>query len=274
MIRIPDHIKRLRPYKAGKPISELAREKGLTKIVKLASNENPLGPSPKAVAALKKAPIDWHRYVNPGSPELIAALAQKYHKKSDQLIAGSGSDSLLNGIIMAFTSEGDEVLTSEGTFIGIYVNTYKLNRKLVKVPLKNYAYDLDAIARAVTSNTRVIYLANPNNPTGSMITKAEFESFMAGIPKEILVVLDEAYAAYAADNDDYPDGLTYDYDNLVTVRTLSKVYGLAGLRIGFAAGPAELIGEMYKVRLPFEPNLLAQTVAIATRTMMLFLQKR
>jgi len=263
MIRIPDHIKKLRPYKAGKPISELAREKGLTKIVKLASNENPLGPSPAAVAALAKAPTDWHRYVNPGSPELLAALAEKYNKRPDQLIAGGGSGSLLNCIVMAFTSENDEILTSEGTFIGIYVNANKLNRCLVKIPLKNYAYDLDRIAASVTAATRIIYLANPNNPTGSMITRSEFERFMTLVPDNILVVLDEAYAAYAADHDDYPDGLTYDYKNLLTVRTLSKVYGLAGLRVGFAAGPPELITELYKVRLPFEPNLLAQTTAIA-----------
>ncbi len=263
MIDIPENIKNLRPYKAGKPIEELAREKNLSRIVKLASNENPLGASPKALEAVENACSGLHRYVDPGATELVAALAGKHNRKPGQIICGHGSDSLLADLINAFTVEGDEVLTSEGTFIGIYVSTNKLGRKLKLIPLESYAYDLKGIAAAVTSATRIIYLANPNNPTGMMFTAEQFERFMKGIPDNVLVILDEAYAAYAAVNPDYPNGLDYDYDNLVVVRTLSKVYGLAGLRVGFAVGPEWLIGQLYKVRLPFEPNRLAQVAATA-----------
>ena len=261
-IKIPQNIQDLKPYAAGKPITELAREKGLTKIVKLASNENPLGPSPLAIKAVQQALSNLHRYPDPHAYELTQALAQKYHKPPSQWISGSGTDALLAYAVNAFTEPTDEVLTSNGTFIGIYVNVLKLGRKLKLVPLKNYAYDLPAILKAITSKTKLIYLSNPNNPTSSVFTRSEFELFMKYVPKNILVILDEAYAIYVASHLDYPNGLTYSYDNLIVTRTLSKTYGLAGLRVGFAWGPEVLIQNMYKVKLPFEPSYLAQ-VAVA-----------
>lgn len=263
MVEIPKFVSRLTPYKAGKPIQELAREKKLAKIVKLASNENPLGPSPKAVEAIKGVLDQLNRYTDPTSHELVQALAKKYDVQPNHIICGHGTDSLIAYVINAFTEESDEILTCEGTFIGLHVNTRKFGRKLVTVPLKEYAFDLDAILKAISPNTRIIYLANPNNPTGTMFGYREFEAFMEKVPENILVILDEAYTTYAASNPDYPNGVRYEYDNMVVMRTLSKAYGLGGLRIGFAVGPDRVVEALYKVKLPFEPNLLAQKGAIA-----------
>ncbi len=263
MITIPKHIQELIPYKAGKPIEELAREKGLTKIVKLASNENPLGPSPKALEAIIKYSADVNRYTNPSAYKLVNAISKKYDQPPQKIITGSGSDSLLQYIVTAFSDDDDEILTSHGTFIGWYVNADKYARKSKLVLLNNYHVDIAGLADNITTKTKIIYLANPNNPTGTMFTKNEFDNFLLKVPKNILVILDEAYTIYAEDNPDYPDGLKYDLENLIVLRTMSKAYGLAGIRIGFAIGPEYLIKALYKVKLPFEPNLLAQEAAIA-----------
>jgi histidinol-phosphate aminotransferase len=263
MIKIPKHIQELQPYVAGKPIEELAREKDLKRIVKLASNENPLGPSPKAVEVIRKHLYELHRYTNPSAYKLVNAIASKFNKKPEQIVTGSGSDSLLQYMITAFSDRDDEILTSGSTFIGWYVNANKYGRKSVLVPLKDYHYDLNGIANGITAKTKIIYLANPNNPTGTMFTINEFEEFLAKVPLNVLIVLDEAYTIYAESNPDYPNGLSYELENLIVLRTLSKAYGLAGLRIGFGVGPKELIKELYKVKLPFEPNHLAQEAAIA-----------
>lgn len=263
MVDVPEYIRALKAYVAGKPIDELAREKNLKRIVKLASNENPLGPSPKALLALENISEDAHRYVDPSSHRLVQAIAKKYAKSQHEIVCGHGTDSILAYIVNAFTDHNDEVLTSEGTFIGIYVNVLKFGRKLVKVPLKDYGYDLDAIASVITEKTKLIYLANPNNPTGTMFSKAEFEKFMSAVPDSILVILDEAYTVYAEENSDYPNGFEYDYQNLIVTRTFSKAYGLAGLRVGFAVAPTAVIKEIYKVKLPFEPNYPAQIAAEA-----------
>ena len=263
MVDVPEYIRSLKAYVAGKPIDELAREKNLRRIVKLASNENPLGPSPKALDALRGALSESHRYVDPSSPQLVRAIAKKYGKDPDQIVCGHGTDSILAYIVNAFTDHNDQVLTSEGTFIGIYVNVLKFGRKLVKVPLKNYGYDLEAITASISETAKLIYLANPNNPTGSMFSKTEFEKFMSGVPDSLPVILDEAYTVYAEENSDYPNGLEYDYQNLIVTRTFSKAYGLAGLRVGFAVAPPAIIKEIYKVKLPFEPNYPAQIAAQA-----------
>ena len=263
MVDVPEYIRALKAYVAGKPIDELAREKHLKRIVKLASNENPLGPSPKALSALQNILAESHRYVDPSSHKLVETIAKKYGKKQDEIVCGHGTDSILAYIVNAFTDHNDQVLTSEGTFIGIYVNVLKFGRNLVKVPLKNYSYDLEAIAAAITERTRLIYLANPNNPTGSMFSKFQFEKFMSAVPDSILVILDEAYTVYAEENNDYPNGFEYNYQNLIVTRTFSKAYGLAALRVGFAVAPPAIIKEIYKVKLPFEPNYPAQIAAQA-----------
>lgn len=263
-IIIPAHIKSLKPYVAGKPIEELAREKGLSRIVKLASNENPVGSSPLALKAAQEALAHSYRYPDPSSFRLTGALSEKHGIPKNRLICGAGTDSLLANIIASFTTREDEILTSEGTFIGIYVNARKLNRRLRMVPLSDYRFDLSAILGAISERTKLIYIANPNNPTGTHVSRSEWESFIAAVPPEILIILDEAYYNYAADSEGYPDGLSYDYHNLIVTRTFSKDYGLAGFRVGFAVGPENLIHEMYKVRLPFEPSYPAQIAAVAS----------
>jgi len=261
-VTIPEHVARLQPYRPGKPIDELARERGLTRIVKLASNENPLGPSPGALAGIQQALTQLHRYVDPGTPALVQALAERHHRSPRQIVCGHGTDSLLAAAVNAFMDRDDELLTSRGTFIGIYVSTAKLGHRLRAIPLKEYAFDLGAMAEAVGDHTKMVYLANPNNPTGTMFTATEFERFMAQVPPHVLVILDEAYDSYAREYPGYPDGLAYDYPNLIVTRTLSKVYGLGGLRVGYAVGPEPLISQIYKVRMPFEPNVLAQAAAL------------
>jgi len=273
MIQIPEAIRILIPYKAGKPIEELAREKGITKIVKLASNENPLGPSPKAIEAIKQNLGELHRYTDPAAYGLVQAIANKIKKRPEQIVTCAGSDSLLQYIITAFSSEKDEIVTSEGTFIGWYVNANKYGRKSHYIPLKDYGFNLDEIASAINYRTKIIYLANPNNPTGSMFTKSEFEQFLKYVPDNVLIILDEAYTIYAESNPNYPNGLDYHLENLIVLRTLSKAYGLAGLRVGFAVAQEYLIKELYKVKLPFEPNYLAQAAAIAAMDDDEFLQK-
>lgn len=272
MIKIPDHIENLWPYKAGKSISELAREKGLKRIVKLASNENPNGPSPKAIAAIREALPQAHLYVDPSAFELTQAIAREFDKRPTQIVCGHGTDAVIEYILMAFTDAGDEVLTSEGTFIGAYVNTNKLGRKLVQVPLRDYAFDLEAIAKRASAKTKVVYLANPNNPTGSIFTRDQFEWFMSRVPESVCVILDEAYCQYCQTETDYPNGLDYDFPNMLVTRTFSKAYGLGGLRVGFSVGPERLISALQKVKLPFEPNYLAQVAARAALQDYEFLQ--
>jgi histidinol-phosphate aminotransferase len=263
MIEVPSHIKHLRAYTAGKPVEELARERGLTRIVKLASNENALGASPLALQAVRDSLEQNHRYVDPRAFELTSALSQRWGVPALRIICGAGTDSLLSYIIAAFTGSGDELLTSQGTFIGIYVNAAKHNRPVTLAPMKDYAYDLEAILERITEHTRIIYLANPNNPTGTVFNRSDFEAFMKSVPSNILVILDEAYASFAASDPDYPDGLDYDFGNLIVTRTFSKDSGLAGLRVGYAVGPERLIGELYKVKLPFEPSYPAVKAAVA-----------
>ncbi len=263
MIKIPDRITSLRPYKAGKPIAELAREKKLKRIVKLASNENPLGPSPKALAAIKDNLDQIHRYVDPMAVSLVEAIARKYDIRPEHIVCGHGTDSLLADIVAAFSEPGQELLTCEGSFIGIYVSTNKQGRQLRKIPLQEYAFDLDGLIRAITPITRIIFLANPNNPTGTMFTANELETFMKKVPDDVLVILDEAYEAYARDFPGYPVGVDYWYDNMLVTRTMSKAYGLGGLRIGYTVGPKPLIDALKRQKLPFEPNYLAQVAAEA-----------
>jgi histidinol-phosphate aminotransferase len=273
MIKIPKHIQLLRPYIAGKMIEEFARERNLSRIVKLASNENPLGPSPRAIEAVRRSLDKSFRYVDPGAYELVHAIGARISKPPEQIVCGAGTDALLSYIVKAFAEEGDEVITADGTFIGIYVSVRKHNRTLVTVPLKDYTFDLNAIASRIGDRTKIVYLANPNNPTGTMFTAKQFESFIAEVPPSVLVVLDEAYFSYAESHPQYPNGLEYDFDNLIVTRTFSKDYGLAGLRVGYACGPEYLIKEVYKVRAIFEPSYPAQVAAAAALEDEAFLRK-
>lgn len=261
MVEIPEHIQRLQSYRPGIPLEELARERGLTRIIELASNENPRGPSPKALAAVQETMDQSHRYPDPASPSLVHAISKWLCLNPAQIICGSGIDSLLGSIIITFSSEGDEILTSSGTFVGIYAHAGRLGRKLRQIPLRSWTYDLDGISRAISSRTKIIYLANPNNPTGTMFFRSDFKAFIEKAPEDVLVILDEAYEAYASHHPEYVRGIEFLRENLITVRTFSKVYGLAGLRVGYAVGHEKLIAELYKVRLPYEPSRPAQVAA-------------
>jgi len=260
---VPDYIRELQVYQAGKPIDELAREKGLTRISKLASNENPLGPSPFAIREMTNGLWELHRYPDMHAYKLKTALSELYNLKRENIVLGNGSEGIMAYISRAFIRPGDEVLTSENTFIGFYILSRSVGAKLKTVPLtSDYKYDVKAMAENITEKTKVIYIANPNNPTGTYITKAEFDSLMKYVPEHVLVILDEAYFEFAKDKEDYPDSMDYRYDNVITLRTFSKAYGLSGIRVGYGFGNEHLISNLTKVKLPFEPNLIAQLGAV------------
>lgn len=259
---VPPYIESLEPYKPGKPISELQRELGLKDVMKLASNENPLGPSPLAAEEIARHVHSLHLYPN-GGLDLREVLAGMFELKVSNVIVGSGSEGIMSNIIRTFLCDEDEVLTSEGTFVGFYVLARSRGVTMVTVPLKDYHFDLGAIAAAINERTKIIYLANPNNPTGTIFTKTEFDQFMKSVPPHVLIILDEAYFEYAKDNPKYPDSMHYRYDNVITLRTFSKIYGLAGIRIGYGFAHDALISNLLKVKLPFEPSTLAQAAGIA-----------
>ncbi|HZY11044.1 MAG TPA: histidinol-phosphate transaminase [Bacteroidota bacterium] len=258
---VPPYIDSLQPYKPGKSIDEVKRELGLTNIIKLASNENPLGPSPRAIQEMKKYISELHYYPNAGY-DLRLVLAEKFNLKIDNVITDSGAEGIMANIIRTFLCDDDEVLTTEAAFIGFQVLARSRGVKYNTVPYKNWHYDLPALTNSINERTKIIYLANPNNPTGTIFTKQEFDSFYKQVPERVLIILDEAYFEYAGVNPSYPDSMLYRYDNVITLRTFSKIYGLAGIRIGYGFAHEELIKNLLKVKLPFEPNTLAQAAGI------------
>jgi histidinol-phosphate aminotransferase len=260
---VPDYIRNLVVYQAGKPIEELARERGLSHISKLASNENPLGPSPLAIKEMTEALWSIHRYPDMHAHQLKSDLCKLYKLKRENIILGNGSEGIMSYIVRAFLQPGEEVLTSESTFIGFYILAKSVGANLIKVPMTpDFKYDVEKLAAKISSDTKIIYLANPNNPTGTYITKKEFDYLMSYVPPHILVILDEAYFEYTSDCDDFPDSMNYRYDNVITLRTFSKAYGLAGIRVGYGFAHEDLISNLTKIKLPFEPNLIAQKGAI------------
>lgn len=260
---VPEYISKLIPYKAGKPIAEVQRELGLEKVYKLASNENPLGPSPRALEAMARAAQDLHLYPDPAAYELRAALAERYRVKLSNVVLGAGSEGLMATIVRTFLHGDEEVLTSEGTFVGFMVLARAQGVPIVTVPLKNHGFDLEAMAQALTPKTKIVYLANPNNPTGTIFSRAEFEAFLERVPPHVLILLDEAYFEFVGDGYDYPDSQLYRADNVITLRTFSKSYGLAGVRIGYGLAHESLIEHLMRVKLPFEPSALAQAAGLA-----------
>ncbi len=260
---VPPHVEALVPYKPGKPPDELKRELGIEKFINLASNENSLGTPETVVQAIREGAKELARYPEAGGLTLRKALSERYRVKLENVAIGSGSESILANILRAFLHDNDEVLTSEGTFIGLYVLVNGMGIKLNRVPLKNYAFDLDGIAAAINEHTKIIYLCNPNNPTGTIFRRAEFEDFMKKVPEHVLVVLDEAYYEFACKDSDYPDSMTYRLDNVLTLRTFSKAWGMAGLRLGYGLGHDHLIDFVNRVKLPFEPNVLAHYAGLA-----------
>lgn len=270
---IRKNILNISPYIPGKPIEEVKRQIGLKDIIKLASNENPYGPSPKAVSAVKKALAAINRYPDGSCFYLKNALARKFRLKAANFICANGSDELIDIAVKTFVGEEEEIITSDATFLEYEIIAKINNRKIITVPLRYFKYDLDAIKRNVTRKTKLIFISNPNNPTGTYVTSYELKEFFSDLPDSVIIVFDEAYDLFV-DVDDFPKGLTYlDKKNVIIFKTFSKSYGLAGLRVGFAIADPSLIEYMDRVRPPFNVNTLAQVAAIAALEDSKFLRK-
>ena len=240
---------------------------------KLASNENSLGPSPKAIEAMANSLSGLHRYPDISGFELRTKLANRFNIKIENVIIGGGSEGIMSTIMRTFLLSDDEIVSAANSFIGFRVLANASGRKVHWVPMKNYRYDLEAMAEKVTDYTKIIYIANPDNPTGTYITREEFEEFYVHVPERVLIILDEAYYEFAQSRDNYPDSMTYRYDNIITLRTFSKAYGLAGLRIGYGFAHDELIRNLMKVKEPFSPSLIAHTAGSAAMDDSAFLEK-
>jgi histidinol-phosphate aminotransferase len=253
------------PYKAGRPIEEIQREYGLKDVIKLASNENPLGPSPKAVKAMQDTLLSTNFYPDAVSYQLRQALAKFLNVSFEQVVVGSGADNLILQLCMAYLDENCEVIASQSSFPVYDIYSKTMRATMVKTPLKDYGLDLTAMANAITDKTKIIFVCNPNNPTGTIVSQAEVDEFMKKVPDTCIVVFDEAYFEYV-DAPDYPDSMPYIHQgrkNVLILRTFSKIYGLSGIRLGYGIGDPELLAPLYKVKEPFAVNLLAQVAGIA-----------
>ncbi|HXF67255.1 MAG TPA: histidinol-phosphate transaminase [Burkholderiales bacterium] len=262
----PSHVRSIAPYEPGKPISELAREMGMEEsaIIKLASNENPLGPSPLALRAVERALGDLARYPDGNGFELKQALCARLGVAPERIVLGNGSNDVLELAARAFLVPGLEAVYSQHAFAVYPLAVQASGARGVEVPAKDYGHDLAAMRRAVTEKTRMVFVANPNNPTGTFVAPAELEAFIADLPPRVLVVLDEAYREYL------PEALHADtagwlgrFPNLIVTRTFSKIYGLAGLRVGYALAAPGVADLMNRLRQPFNVNSLALAAATA-----------
>jgi len=262
--QVPDYIRSLIPYAPGKPIEEVEREYGIEGSVKLASNENPLGPSPRAVKALQGKLHQIHLYPDGDCFYLKQGLAAKLRVSPEQLIFGNGSNELIELAVRTFMRPGDEAVMADQAFVVYHLVVQAAGGSCNLVPLKNFTHDLEAIGRAITGRTRIVFLANPNNPTGTIYRRKEWEGFLERITPELLLIVDEAYFEYVTDSD-YPNSLSYHGGPaaLLTLRTFSKLYGLAGLRIGYGVGAKKVVDLMHRLRQPFNVNAAAQWAALA-----------
>ncbi len=262
---VADYIKALIPYVPGKPVEELERELGIKDSIKIASNENPLGPSPKAVASLQNVLGGLHRYPDGNATTFKDKLSEKLGIKPDMIVIGNGSNEVLELVAATFMRPGDHAIVSEHAFVVYDLSVDSRGyEKTVVPPGKDHGHDLKAMAAAVKDNTRILFIANPNNPTGTYNTKEQMDELLESIPDHVIVVLDEAYFEYV-DKDDYPDGveLVKSGANVIATRTFSKIYGLAALRVGYGVMSAQMADYMNRVRQPFNTNLLAQIAAEA-----------
>lgn len=262
---VPPYIETLKPYVPGKPIEETEREYGLTGVIKLASNENPLGPSPKAVAAIQAALSQLNLYPDGTSRALVHRLAAHLGVRPEEVVVGSGSDELIGLLIRTFTAAEDEVLLCQGSFPAYRIAVQGHGRTFREVPMREgLGYDLEAMARAVKPTTRMIFLANPDNPTGTAFGRAAWEAFLAQVPPDVVVVHDEAYFEFV-DWSEYFSAVEYihRFPNVVALRTFSKIHGLAGLRLGYGVMDARRAGYLHRTRLPFNLTLPAQVGGLA-----------
>ncbi|MEO2167707.1 MAG: histidinol-phosphate transaminase [bacterium] len=261
---VPEHLRSLSPYLPGRAIAEIQREYGLHDVVKLASNENPLGMSPHARAALVAVADEAHRYPEGGSPNLRAALALKHGLPEDRILLGNGSNEILTLLARLLLTPGDEVVVAAHAFAVYTISARAQGARVVTVPAPRFAHEPRAMATAVTERTKIVYLCNPNNPTGTMFGRTEWEAFFAAVPDDVLIVNDNAYAEYVEDPD-YPDALAERdrHPGMVVLRTFSKIHGLAGLRVGWGVGPTPLVELYDSLRDPFHLNLAAERAATA-----------
>jgi histidinol-phosphate aminotransferase len=257
-------LSKIQPYIPGKPISEVAREFGVQDIVKLASNENPLGPSPKALEAMSRLLSEIHLYPDGGCYFLRCKLAQVYDFPAEGIVLGNGSTEIVELICEAYLEPGREAITGPQAFFKYQIGCQIMGVQPVMVPMPGYRYDVDAILKAVNSRTRLVFIANPNNPTGTYLNRTEIERLIDGLPRGVILVLDEAYHEFV-NLPDFPDGLDYVRAGLpvIVLRTFSKAYGLAGLRCGYALTQSRIAADLHKVREVFNCNCLAQTAATA-----------
>lgn len=262
---VADHILSIPPYVPGKPIAELERELGIKGAVKMASNENPLGPSPLAVKALENYLHRVHAYPESSAPNLREALANRFGVPAESVILGNGSDEIMQFAAHVFIQPGDEAIIGANTFSMYRISVRAFGGNVISVPLRDFRFDLPAMAAAVTERTRLVFIAIPNSPTGTIVARREFESFLRDLPREgLIVVVDEAYREYVQDRD-CPLGVDYIGKEVpvLVLRTFSKIYGLAGLRVGYGFSEPWLIELINRVRAPFNVNAAAQEAALA-----------
>ncbi len=263
-LNIPEYVRSITPYEPGRPIESIEREYGIKNSVKLASNENPLGPSPMALAAVKQHLADMHRYPDGSGHVLTRKLAQKYGVKPENVIIGNGSDDIIALLAQGFLNRGDEALMPLPSFLMYEISVKVVGGVPVMIPLKGLHIDLDAVLSGITPRTAMIFLTNPNNPTGSHITGEALAGFMKGVPENVLVIVDEAYIEFARDKAIF-DSLAEPLKDprIISLRTFSKAYGLAGFRVGYGIMDSSIVEILHRVRQPFNVNALAQVAAAA-----------
>jgi histidinol-phosphate aminotransferase len=259
-------VQDLVPYEPGKPVEEVQRELGLERVVKLASNEGPFGPFPAAIEAIERAAPELNRYPDGGAYRLRAALAERFDVRFEEVAVGAGSDGLVDCLSQAILDPGDEIVCGWPSFPSYAIDALKLGAVPKRIPLRELRYDLDAMLAAITPLTKIVYLCHPNNPTGTMNTRAELDAYFEQVPEHVLTVLDQAYFEYI-DHPDYPDGIE-EYvktgRRAIVLRTFSKIYGLAGLRVGYGIGPSNVVTAIGKVRRAFDITTPAQEAALAS----------
>jgi histidinol-phosphate aminotransferase len=259
-------LEALVPYEPGKPVDEVRRELGLARIVKLASNEGPYGPFPEALEALARSAAELNRYPDGGAYRLRAALAERHGVEFDEIAVGAGADGVIDCLSQAVLEPGDEIVCGWPSFPSYVIYALKLGATPVKVPLREHRYDLEALLAAITSRTKVVYICNPNNPTGTMNSRAELDAYFERVPAHVLTVVDQAYFEYI-DDPDYPDSIEEHFKRgrrVLVTRTFSKIYGLAGLRVGYGVGSPEIVTAIGKVRRAFDLSTQAQEAAVAS----------
>ncbi|MDP2652699.1 MAG: histidinol-phosphate transaminase [Candidatus Omnitrophota bacterium] len=261
---VKERIWTVEPYRPGKPIDEVKRELGLKQVIKLASNETPFGPSPKVLRAILKEAKNINRYPDGSCFLLRKEAAKRLRVRPDRLVFGNGSDEIIVLLINAFVGEGDEVVIAKPSFLVYDIASRLAGAAIRAVSLKNFRYDLDGMARAVTERTKLVIIGNPDNPAGTYVNREQLTAFLQRIPPQVIVLVDEAYYEYVRAKD-YPDTIRMQdaFPNLVTTRTFSKLYGLAGLRIGYGIAPKDLVDILNRVREPFNVNSVAQAAALA-----------